>query len=212
MEDALLKLQRLLDEESSKRKKELETAKQLAFFAREDETLYLCRSWIVFLFAHCEQFLKQATFHYLSIVNEFKVEHDLNAAWHILYGEEKIIKSSPENYVPPNKLTKSLIFSDFLKPDLKGKLFTIFSFNLKTLRFFFDLVLKSSIQHADWTLFCSSITYKRNRIAHGEEAFITGIEECEFLHTKTFNFMDALKDDLIKRMSCNIEIYSTPQS
>ena len=98
MENTILKLQRILDEESSKRKKELETAKQLAICSSEHSKPYLCKAWVIFMFAHCEQFLKQATFHYLSIIKEQGIEPDLYPVWYMLYGEQKIISAKNQNY------------------------------------------------------------------------------------------------------------------
>jgi hypothetical protein len=204
VENAVLKLQRLLDEESSKRKRELETAKQLADSASKEEKAYLCRSWVVFLFANCEQFLKQTTFHYLSIVKEYDIERDLYPAWYILYGKQMIIDAKEDDkYIKPSKVNKNRILDDLLGSECSPKWFKKFGFSINTLRFFCDWVLASDMPYADWKLFCEALREKRNKIAHGEEAYADNIIDCEQWHDNTFKFMDELKADLVNALAKN---------
>jgi hypothetical protein len=206
MENAILELQRRLDEESSGRKRELETAKQLASLASNNEKPYLCRAWVVFMFAHCEQFLKQATFHYLSIIKERGIEYDLYPVWYILYGNQKIIDAKNKNFIPSDGVTRERIFQDILVKDSNLNLkedakLNNFSFDEKTIRFFFDWVLKTNLRHSDFKFFCKNLSKKRHAIAHGEESYVDALTDCEPWHEKTFEFMDVLKDALIEKMT-----------
>lgn len=76
-----LELQLKLDEFSSWRKNELFQAQLLAETSSNNvERRYLCRAWVLMLYAHCDSFLKESTrvyIEYLKANNSQNYNHRL---------------------------------------------------------------------------------------------------------------------------------------
>ncbi len=67
--------------------------------------------------------------------------------------------------------------------------------NYKQLRLLCDWVLQINYEHGEHSVFCDTIKRKRDKIAHGEKIY-PDLRDCEDLHGKTIEFLEALTDAL----------------
>lgn len=189
-----------LDKLSSWRKKELTSARFLAEAAKnEEEIRYLCRAWVLVMYAHCDNFLKESARYYLEYLKdniELNNKYKQEIMWIFMRGknlvdaEENKYKSMDECY----KNSKDIFF-DVTLIDQTTK---IKSFNYKLLRYFCDWILQINFNHKDYITFCNTLKKKRDSIAHGEEAYIDSPNDCLQWHNITIQFMDSFKDSLIE--------------
>lgn len=197
----IIELLNKLDDLSAWRKKELSQAYFLAENARnKDSRRYLCRVWVLMMYAHCDNFLKEATRVYLEYIsaNLTNVTHyKFELMWLVLRGKENIIHGNESNYKSLDDYftcNKNIFFEEIL---IK-KILTMGSFKYKLLRYFCDWVMQIKYDHNKLRDFCEKLKTKRDSIAHGEESYIEHIGDCLPWHKKTINFIDSLKECLIE--------------
>lgn len=201
----ILELQDKLDALSSWRKSELFQAHSLAENAPNEEARrYLCRAWVLIMYAHCDNFLKEATKLYIGYIKvNSHVKYRPELMWLIMKGEQNITEASEEKYQPLinyHTINKELLFEVIVSKDVLAKR----SFKYKSLRFFCDWVLQISYDHQTMNGFCEQLKEKRDAIAHGEESYVHAIDDCLPWHTKTISFIDSLKDSIIQAAQTTI--------
>jgi hypothetical protein len=98
----ILELQHHLDELSAWRKDELSLARSLAEQATDTAVrTYLCRAWTLIMYAHCDNFLKKSTEHYVNYIRDHMPNnYRVDTMWLIFKGKEHV-KAAPEKYVSP---------------------------------------------------------------------------------------------------------------
>jgi len=194
----ILELQVKLDELSAWRKRELFQAKSLAESAENEEALkYLCRAWVLIMYAHCDNFLKEASKQYIEFVkSNSSLNYKPELMWLVMKGKDALTEGSDENYKSLKAYrgeSENLFFEVILSPQVFDKR----SFKYKSLRFFCDWILQIDFNHQELSGFCNALEKKRNSIAHGEESYIDKIEDCLPWHNNTVNFIDSLKKSLL---------------
>lgn len=194
----ILELQEKLDNLSAWRKSELIQAHFLAENAQNKEAKrYLCRAWVLIMYAHCDNFLKEATKLYLSYVkSNSAMNYKPELMWLVMRGKENLTEGAEDNYKSLNDyhgMNHDILFEVILSKDV----FARRSFKYKSLRFFCDWILQIQYNHQEIGPFCESLKEKRDSIAHGEESYIDKIEDCLPWHQTTIKFIDTLKDSLL---------------
>ena len=192
-------LQNSLDALSAWRKNEL---LQAHFLAENAETIeskrYLCRVWVLMMYAHCDNFLKEAAKSYLAYVKSTSsIHYKPDLMWLIMRGKDVLTEGKDGNYKSLedyHKIKNDSFFEVILSDDVFNKK----SFQYKLLRFFCDWVLQINYEHGEFSDFCERLKEKRNSIAHGEQIYADVAEDCMPWHEKTIKFMDSLKDSLVE--------------
>ncbi len=189
-----------LDASSAWRKKELIQASFLAGNAKNEEARrYLCRAWVLVMYAHCDNFLKESVRVYLeylkyNLSEASKYKQEL--MWLILKGSN-LSNSSDEKYKSMTALYESTgdIFFD---KTVISQILKIGNFNYKLLRCYCDWILQIDFNHNEFCNFCVTLKEKRDSIAHGEESYVELPNDCLPWHTNTMKFIDLLKDSLVE--------------
>lgn len=200
----ILELQRQLDTFSSWRKSELMQAQFLAENSKNEAAKkYLCRTWVLIKYAHCDSFLKEASKAYINYLKtNINDNYDSQLFWLIFQGKEKITRSnkkytSLQNYYSLDSNSK---FDAITCPQV----FEQGSFKYELLRFFCDWVLQIDYSHADLIQFCQGLKQKRDAIAHGEVSYVEIEADCLPWHHKTLEFIDSFKDSIILNATSNL--------
>jgi len=189
-----------LDALSAWRKVELSQAHFLAENSKnKDAERYLCRAWVLMMYAHCDNFLKESARTYLDYLRSnmgSTPNYKNELIWLVMRGEKNLDASenkykSLDDYLNSNG---ELFFDDHMIKEVLKK----GSFNYKTLRYFCDWVMQLKYNHSEFRDFCEKLKRKRDCIAHGEESYVDSTEDCLPWHEKTILFMDSLKDALIE--------------
>lgn len=189
-----------LDALSAWRKKELSQARFLAENAKNEEARrYLCRVWVLVMYAHCDNFLKESTRIYLEYlkcnINKL-TKYKKELMWSIVKGPN-LLGAAENKYKSINDCfqnAKNVFFDE----NVTSQILTIGSFDYKLLRYYCDWILQINFNHSNFRDFCKVLKDKRNRIAHGEESYVNLPDDCLPWHIKTIKFIDLLKDALIE--------------
>jgi hypothetical protein len=194
----ILDLQNKLDSLTAWRKSELFQAHFLAENARNDDAQrYLCRAWVLTMYAHCDNFLKESTKLYINYAkSNLSAGCKMELMWLVMRGKDNITEASDGKYKSLTDFSQSDSWA-FLDEKLLNDIFSKSSFKYKYLRFVCDWVLQLQYNHLDISDFCEKLKVKRDAIAHGEESYIEDVSDCVHWHNKTIEFMDTLKDALI---------------
>lgn len=194
----ILVFQSELDALTSWRKRELIQAHFLAENAQNDEARqYLCRAWVLMMYAHCDNFLKEATKLYLKFSQT--AEHSSCKAeliWLTMRAKEIVTDASTENYKSLRAFSAADGWS-LIDDGLMREIFNKHSFKFKFLRFICDWVLQVDYGYIVFRDFCDHLKKKRNSIAHGEGSYVDDISDCLHWHEMTITFIDTLKDAII---------------
>ena len=92
-----------LDNLSAWRKKELLQAHSLARNASNNDTIrYLCRAWVLVMYAHCDNFLKESTRTYLEYLKS-----NINIIPRTRYKQELLVNIKRKNYSNQNNINRS---------------------------------------------------------------------------------------------------------
>ena len=192
-------LQTALDDILPWRREELTRAKFLAnnAIALEDKN-YLCRAWIVLMYAHCDKFLKESTelyLQYLQSANDTNYRADL--LWLLIKGKT-IFQEDKENkkYKSFNDyltFQDTTIFADIIDYSQSSE-----NFNYFRLRALCDWIMQIKYDHDKYRGFCDKLVKARNKIAHGEKLHSNSLEYCDILHHDTMEFMSSLADKIIE--------------
>lgn len=201
----ILELQDKLDELSAWRKRELFHASSLAENAKNDEAQrYLCRVWVLIMYAHCDNFLKEASKQYIEFVKSNPSKnYRPELMWLVMKGKDALTEGSLDTYKSINDYNgdnREIFFKVILGPQI----FKERSFKYKSLRFFCDWILQIDFNHQELSSFCDALEKKRNSIAHGEEAYIDKIEDCLPWHKNTVDFIDSLKESLLNNAAAHL--------
>lgn len=98
----ILDLQNKLDSLTAWRKSELFQAHFLAENAHNDDAKrYLCRVWVLMMYAHCDNFLKESTKIYLNYAkSNFVTSCDIKLIWLVMRRRENITGGAEDKYKP----------------------------------------------------------------------------------------------------------------
>jgi hypothetical protein len=196
----IIELQSILDEERSWRKQELSHARGLAEerAGRPDEA-YLCRSWTLMIYAHCDQFLKVAARSYLQHLNIFpRDSYDKSSLWFAFKAKSAMFEGSEDNY----RMCKSpnlIPYTESMKVAQSLEAIDQANFKYKQLRFIADWVLQIDFAHEDYAGFCTTLKTRRDQIAHGERSYVKAVDDCLPWHDPAIQLMDDLTEKIIAR-------------
>lgn len=189
-------LQSSIDEKLAWRKAELTRANFLAKTAHiQEDKDYLCRAWLLLMYAHCDKFLKECMelyLTYLQSTNNRQYRADL--IWLMIKGQKNL--QDKENYKTLNNYTPSRedsFFADTIK-HFQG----MENFNYYKLRALCDWVMQINYEHDKFHGFCEKLVNVRNKIAHGEKSRTNSLEFCNQFHEDTINLLDSLADKIIE--------------
>jgi hypothetical protein len=104
----ILELQQKLDQQAAWRKREIFQAHSLAFNAENEEAKkYLCRAWVLILYAHCDNFLKESSKHYVDFLKSNKTPYyKPELIWLALKGKNALTGRSKGNYKDYTSLSR----------------------------------------------------------------------------------------------------------
>jgi hypothetical protein len=193
----ILELQDQLEQQAAWRKRELFQARQLASSAENDSDRdYLCRVWVLMLYAHCDNFLKETSKHYLKFLKQNKnKKYKIELVWFIVMGKD-VLLDSPDQYKNIDAFSEQN-FYDLLDEKLISSLYKKKSFDYGFLRFICDWVLQINFEHKNFEPVFKVLKNRRNSIAHGEKTYID-VETSLHWDRRTIEFIDSLKDCLIE--------------
>ena len=163
----ILQLQKNLDELAAWRKRELFQANSLAVGAANEEARrYLCRAWVLMLYAHCDNFLKESSKQYICFLKSNHSDSALykpELIWLAMKGKEALTDGSEETYKIYTSFGKinPQVFFDILP--IK-EIFDKRSFKYKSLRFVCDWILQIDFNHQELSGFCNAIKEKRDSL------------------------------------------------
>lgn len=182
-----------IDSFRSWRKLELSSARSLAeqYRGRVEEG-YLCRSWVMMIYAHCDQALKEISKEYLSFLADHpRDDYDYRTPWMIYFGKEAAHHVSVRRYTlcsDASPQTKAAQLSG-----IKGdEVFKSGNFKYSRLRFFMEWIVQARFDHQKYKGFCDTLKEKRDMIAHGELYYIKGVDDCLSWHLPAINLIDEL--------------------
>ncbi len=198
----ILQLSNQLDSLSAWRKRELIQAYFLTENAHNDESKrFLCRAWVLMMYAHCDNFLKESAKLYIAYCKANSTENcKLELVWLALRGKENITFGSAEEYRSFDNYSATDRWA-LINNALMNEIFKKRSFQYKSLRFVCDWVLQIHYDHESLSDFCERLKAKRDSIAHGEESYVEDVSDCLHWHRETIRFIDELKDALVDAAS-----------
>jgi hypothetical protein len=97
----IVTLQSRVDSFRAWRKLELSSARSLAeqYRGRSEEP-YLCRSWVMMIYAHCDQALKEISQEYLAFLQVYpRSDYDYRVPWMIYFGKDSANHVSEKRYI-----------------------------------------------------------------------------------------------------------------
>jgi hypothetical protein len=205
----ILELQHKLDQQAAWRKREIFQAHSLAFNAENEEAKkYLCRAWVLILYAHCDNFLKESSKHYVDFLQSNKpTNYKPELIWLAIKGKDALTDGSIDNYKDFTSFSHHDSYQ-LLDEKLMKAVFEKSSFKYKFLRFVCDWALQITFDHLSMSAFCRALKETRDSIAHGEERYIDAVADCLPWHEKTIEFIEALKDSLIENASKTASLYT----
>jgi RiboL-PSP-HEPN len=187
---------RQLDELVSWRKHELAQAKELTQVAQnEDAERYLSRAWLVMLYAHCDQFLKDVVRLYVKYLCHARLPHYRPEFLLVAFNESV---TAYGGYISLQQYLAADAYNNL--PHIANAAVNKKSFEYFQLRFLCDWVLQINDLHSDYEIFCGDIKRQRDKIAHGEQTY-HDFSQCDRLHRKTIQFLDGMTDALMDQSS-----------
>lgn len=195
-----------LDSLSAWRKVELAEARFLAENAKNKKSCdYLCRVWVLIMYAHCDNFLKESSRLYLVYL-----QHNIN----VLSNSKKkliwLLTQGHKIFKEPRKFkSMSEVFNDnqtsFFDEKIVDSALRNGSFSYELLTYCCDWILQIDFDHVKFGDFCKILKNKRDCIAHGEEAYVTLPDDCLPWHDKAIEFIDSFKDALVKSVQYELD-------
>lgn len=194
----ILDLERELSASLSWRKLELQQAKFLAEQAGDSDRPYLCRAWTLVMYAHCDQFVKEASRSYLRYLqHHHRVGYDYWSIWRAFRAKEIMLKASDgDNFkqvTVPDKIDKLKL----IEAISDGSVIDSGSFNYKRLRFMTTFVLQIDFDFIEYKAFCDTLKIRRDEIAHGEKSVVREVSDCIAWHEPTLRLMNKLTDGVL---------------
>lgn len=194
----ILDLERELSTSLSWRKHELQQAKFLAEQAGDADRPYLCRAWTLVMYAHCDQFLKEASRSYLRYLQHHpRAGYDYWSIWRAFRAKDIMLLAADganfEQLAVPDEIDKSKLISAISdKTVIEGG-----NFNYKRLRFMTTFVLQIDFDFIAYKAFCSTLKTRRDEIAHGEQSVVREVSDCTAWHDPTLRLLDGLADGVL---------------
>lgn len=195
----LEELQNGLSESLSWRKMELQQARLLAEEANEVGMPYLCRAWTLVMYAHCDQYVKEAAKFYLLYLKEYpRADYDYWSIWQAFRAKELMLNGSDgPNYLSvlkPRDNEKSMLIDAIAhKTVLESG-----NFKYERLRFVTNFVLQIEFDCVAYKGFCTTLKTKRDEIAHGEQSYVSQVSDCVDWHVPTLSLLDGLTDAVLQ--------------
>lgn len=192
-------LQSKLDIIRAWRKIELSHAKSMAErYSSSAELPYLCRSWIMMIYAHCDQSLKLIGKEYLLFLKDFpRDNYNYKTVWLSFFGKEALRRGGENRFSMCGE--DSFEIREKIISNINGKeVFESGSFSYNQLRFFTEWVMQLPFPYIYYKGFCDTLKEKRDAIAHGEEVSIRGVEDCIYWHDPAIELLDKLVDSTIE--------------
>lgn len=186
-------LQANLDGVRAWRKVELSYARGLAERQRGSaEEGYLCRAWVMMIYAHCDQALKLIAQQYIEFLKENpRGSYDYRTVWIAFFGKEALRNTSDSRFLLCSKNddgSRAIQLNN-----IKGnEVFKSGNFSYPLLRFFVEWVIQANFVHQDYKGFCETLKEKRDGIAHGEEIRIQSVDDCLSWHGPAISLLDTL--------------------
>lgn len=194
----ILDLEGELSESLSWRKHELQQAKFLAEQAGDSDRPYLCRAWTLVMYAHCDQFLKEASRSYLRYLQHHpRAGYDYWSIWRAFRAKEIMLSAADganfEQVTIPDQIDKSKLIASIADDSVieSG------NFNYKRLRFVTTFVLQIDFDFVEYKAFCGTLKTRRDEIAHGEQSIVREVSDCTAWHYPTVRLMDGLVDGVL---------------
>lgn len=193
-----VQLQDALNESLSWRKQELQQARFLAEDASEINRAYLCRAWVLVMYAHCDQYIKEVSKFYLLHLKQFpKDSYDYWSVWQAFRAKDLMLHASDgpkyQSILRPFDVDKaSLIEAISDKSVLESG-----SFRYERLRFIADFVLQIQFDYLAYKGFCITLKTKRDEIAHGEQSYVEEVQDCVDWHEPTLSLLDSLTNAVL---------------
>lgn len=181
------------------RKNELQQARFLAEESNENSRQYLCRAWTLVMYAHCDQYIKEASRLYLHFLkNNPRESYDYWSIWQAFRAKEIMLHGSD-----------GVTFASAFKPRDNDKSYLIDaishknvldsgSFKYERLRFITHFVLQIDFDCAEYKGFCTTLKIKRDQIAHGEQSYIDDVGDCIAWHGPTLSLLDDLTSAVLE--------------
>lgn len=189
-------LQCALGASLSWRKRELQQARFLAEEATDANQAYLCRAWIMVMYAHCDQYIKEVSRFYLEHLRAFpRNAYDYWSVWQAFHAKKLMLsEDDTQKYasvLKPRENNKSDLINAIMRTLDSG------SFEYKRLRFIADFVLQVRFDCPAYKGFCTTLKEKRNEIAHGEPSYVRSVQDCVAWHKPTLSLLQKLTDAVL---------------
>lgn len=181
------------------RKQELQQARFLAEQATEISRAYLCRAWILVMYAHCDQYIKEASKLYLAhLVDYPRNSFDYWSIWQAFRAKELMLNGSDgpnyDNVLKPRDIDKSILIEALSHKTVLDS----GNFKYERLRFVCNFVLQIDFDCVVYKGFCTTLKTKRDEIAHGEQSYVSQFSDCVDWHEPTLSLLDGLTDAVLQ--------------
>jgi hypothetical protein len=194
-------LQDALSESLSWRKLELQQARYLAENAKERDLPYLCRAWILVLYAHCDQYTKETSRIYLDYLRSNPRKYDYWYIWQAFRAKQLMLEGSDgvsfESALRPKNNDKQMLIDAISHKTVIDS----GNFSYQRFRFLMNFVLQVKFDCASYKGFCTTLKTKRDEIAHGERSYVSEVSDCIAWHDPTLLLLDSVFDSVLKTAS-----------
>lgn len=192
-------LEQSLSNSLSWRKNELQQARFLAEESNDNSRQYLCRAWTLVMYAHCDQYIKEASKLYLAYLRDNPREsYDYWSIWQAFRAKELMLNGSDgptfESALRPRDNEKA----DLIEAIAHKTVLDSGNFKYERLRFITNFVLQIDFDCADYKGFCTTLKIKRDQIAHGEQSYIADVGDCVAWHGPTLSLLDDLTNSVLQ--------------
>lgn len=193
------KLQEELTESLTWRKHEIQQARYLAENARQVDEPYLCRAWTLVMYAHCDQYIKEASRLYLDFLRfNPRDNYDYWSIWRAFRAKQMMLEGSDgpkfDTALNPGNIEKEELIDVIANREIiDGG-----NFSYKRLRFLVKLVMQIDFDCISYIAFCKTLKTKRDEIAHGERSLISEVGDCVNWHDPTLSLLDGISDAVLR--------------
>lgn len=180
------------------RKNELQQARFLAEESTEKSRQYLCRAWTLVMYAHCDQYIKEASRLYLQFLRDNpRDSYDYWSIWQAFRAKELMLNGSDgptfESVLRPRDNEKATLIEAIVHKTVLDS----GNFKYERLRFITNFVLQINFDCTEYKGFCTTLKIKRDQIAHGEESYIENVGDCIAWHDPTLSLLDDLTNAVL---------------
>ncbi|MCV6575088.1 MAG: MAE_28990/MAE_18760 family HEPN-like nuclease [Cohaesibacter sp.] len=191
-------LQQALTASLTWRKREIQQARDLAENARSIEEPYLCRAWTLVMYAHCDQYIKEASRMYLEFLRYNPREsYDYWSIWRAFRGKQAMLEGSDgpnfDAALNPDSISKQTLINAIANREVIDS----GNFNYKRLRFLTLIVMQIDFDCNSYIGFCRTLKTKRDEIAHGERSLISEVDDCAPWFDPTLSLLDGIHEAVL---------------